>query len=118
MSQAYVNQVQGIKEEEMKTEFRIEQMEVNEIQNLLNTFLENGSQLDQSIFQDNNGLNNKSKLKSNSKYSSMKVKARNLLTNAAYTRHNKDDLKKPSFTIDIASFILQYLNLTGLDRKL
>lgn len=41
-----------------------------------------------------------------------------MLTNLFYTRFSADDFKKTSFTIDIITYFVQYLNLTGLDRKL
>ena len=51
-------------------------------------------------------------------YSTTKAKARNLLTNLSYTRWNNEDFNKTTFAIDILTYFLQYLNLSGLDRKL
>ena len=76
----------------------------------------NLNQLDQKIFQDNNEKPTKKRV--NKAYSTTKVKARNLLTNLSYTRWSEDDFKKQSFTIDIITYFLQYLSLSGLDRKL
>ena len=75
----------------------------------------NVNQPDQNIYQDNKP---KPTRKVSKAYSSTKVKARNLLTNLSYTRWSEDDFKKTSFTIDILTYFLQYLNLSGLDRKL
>ena len=93
----------------------------NNLQNFINS-LEiqqqtsgNTNQLDQNIFQDNKDILTKRATK---KYSSTKVKARNLLTNLSYTRYSNDDVKKPSFTVDIVTYFVQFLNLSGLDRKL
>ena len=76
----------------------------------------NLNQLDQNIYQDNNEKPPKKKV--NKAYSTTKVKAPNLLTNLSYTRWSEEDFKKKSFTIDIITYFLQYLNLSGLDRKL
>ena len=81
----------------------------------------NGSQLDQNIFlddKDDQKKNKQKKSKSNSRYSSTKIKARNMLTNLSYNRFNDSDFEKKSFIVDVATFIVQYLNLLSLDRKL
>ena len=84
----------------------------------------NGSQLNQNIFLDDNASNkvfekvNSSNEKKKSAYSSTKIKARNILTNLSYNRFGKQDFEKRSFIIDITTFIIQYFNLIGLDRKL
>ena len=41
-----------------------------------------------------------------------------MLTNLSYTRWNNNDFNKTTFTIDILTYFLQFLNLSGLDRKL
>ena len=51
------------------------------------------------------------------KYSSTKVKTRNLLANASYRWYNLKDEKR-SFYINLFSYILLNLNPIGLDRKL
>ena len=80
----------------------------------------NGSQLNQNIFLDDKDDQNKNvqKKKSVSSYSSTKIKARNMLTNLSYNRFNDSDFQKRSFIINVATFIVQYLNLFSLDRKL
>ena len=60
----------------------------------------------------------KKKKKKTQKYSSTKVKARNLLTNASYRRFKNDDFDKPTFVLDLSSYLVQNLNPLGLDRKL
>ena len=45
----------------------------------------------------------KKKKKKTQKYSSTKVKARNLLTNASYRRFKNDDFDKPTFVLDLSS---------------
>lgn len=84
----------------------------------------NGSQLNQNIFLDDN-VSSKVSEKTNSTnerkknvYSSTKIKARNILTNLSYNRFGKQDFQKKSFIVDITTFIIQYLNLIALDRKL
>ena len=74
--------------------------------------------LESDFFQVNNDDQKKKKKKKTQKYSNTKVKARNLLTNASYRRFNNDDFDKPTFVLDISSFLVQNLNLLGLDRKL
>ena len=110
MAQAYLDH---IREEEMKASLEMKSTEKSDIQNLLDSFLPPGSQLNQDFFQDD-----KEPFKKKSTYSNTKVKARNLLTNSAYTRFSRDDLKKDSFVIDIITFLMQNLNVLGLDRKL
>ena len=116
MAQAQLDYALQIKKEETQ------QMKVeNDLQNFINS-LEiqqqasgNMNQLDQNIFQDNKNVLTKRATK---KYSTAKVKAHNLLTNLSYTRYSSDDFKKASFTVDIITYFVQFLNLSGLDRKL
>ena len=71
------------------------------MEKLLNSFsmLENHPEPD--FFQDNN--DDQKKKKKTQKYSSTKVKARNLLTNASYRRFKNDDFDKPTFVLDLSS---------------
>ena len=52
------------------------------------------------------------------KYSSTKVKTRNLLTNLSFARINDLDFQNKSYVLDILTFIVQYLNIFLLDIKL
>ena len=52
------------------------------------------------------------------KYSTTKVKTRNILTNLSYTRVNNLDFDNYSYVLDILTFIVQYLNVFLLDIKL
>ena len=74
------------------------------------------SQQDVDFFQNNNDAQTKTKI--TTKYSSTKVKTRNLLTNVSYRRYKPEDVKKKNFIIDVFSFLTQNLNPTGLNRKL
>ena len=115
MAQAQVDDVHKIKREVQ--EMKIGNEDLQKFVNSLETqqpMSGNVNQLDQNIYQDN-----KAKPKKVSKtYSTTKVKARNLLIILSYTRWNEDEFKKKSFTIGILTYFLQYLNLSGLDRKL
>ena len=81
-----------------------------------------GSQLDQDIFLDDNdkleNQQNKDTKKLDRKYSSTKVKTRNILTNLSYLRVSRLDFDKKSYLIDFVTFIIQYLNVFSLDLKL
>ena len=52
------------------------------------------------------------------KYSTTKVKTRNILTNLSYARVNELDFNNKSYVLDILTFIVQYLNVFLLDLKL
>ena len=52
------------------------------------------------------------------KYSTTKVKTRNLLTNLSFVRINNLDFENKSYVLDILTFIVQYLNIFLLDIKL
>ena len=60
----------------------------------------------------------KKKKKKTKKYSSTKVKARNLLTNTSYRRFKNNDFDKLTFVSDLSSLLVQNLNPLGLDRIL
>ena len=117
MAQAQVDYALKIKkgEQEMKIANEDSQKFINSLETQ-QPISGNLNQLDQKIFQDNNEKPTKKRV--NKAYSTTKVKARNLLTNLSYTRWSEDDFKKQSFTIDIITYFLQYLSLSGLDRKL
>ena len=51
-------------------------------------------------------------------YSSTKVKARNLLTNASYRRFKPEDFEETTFVLDAFTFLVQNLNPIALNRKL
>ena len=70
------------------------------------------SQPDPDFFQDYNDVQPK-----RIKYSSAKVKKRNLLTNVSYRQYNLKDEKK-SFYIDLFSYLFLNLNPISLDKKL
>ena len=81
-----------------------------------------GSQLDQDIFLDNNEkikkVDNKKVNINKRKYSSTKVKTRNILTNLSYLRVNRLDFDNKSYVLDFVTFMVQYLNIFSLDLKL
>ena len=93
-----------------------EVLENEELKNFLNQMNQElvvpESQLDPDFSQDYNDVQPKK-----IKYSSTKVKTRNLLTNVSYRQYNLKDEKR-SFYIDLFSYILLNLNPIGLDRKL
>ena len=93
-----------------------EVLENEELKNFLNQINQElvvpESQPDPEFFQDYNDVQPKIL-----KYSSTKVKTRNLLTNVSYRQYNLKDEKR-SFYIDLFSYILLNLNPIGLDRKL
>ena len=66
------------------------------------------------FFQDDNDV----ETKTTTKYSSTKVKTRNLLMNVSYRRYKPEDVEKTNFVIDVFLFSTHNLNPTGLDRKL
>ena len=66
------------------------------------------------FFQDDNDV----ETKTTAKYSSTKVKTRNLLMNVSYRRYKPEDVEKTNFVIDVFLFSTHNLNPTGLDRKL
>ena len=89
--------------------------ETKDLATLLQTFTaEKESQQDQNSSHDNNVVKSKQK----AFYSSTKVKARNLLTNVAYTRYKDSDFNKTNFVIDILSFLVYNCNPTNLEIKL
>ena len=61
----------------------------------------------------------KKKIRRNRKsnYSSMKVKARNLLTNVSYNRVKVEDFNNKLFVVHCYTFLLLYLNPFYLERK-
>ena len=114
MAQAYLDF-----EKEKETKLIQEQKELN-VNQLMEDLL--GSQLDQDIFLDNNekiGKIDIKKINNNKrKYSSTKVKTRNILTNLSYLRVNRLDFDNKSYVLDFVTFIIQYLNVFSLDLKL
>ena len=102
------------KELEKKQNQQMEREEKAGIVKLLKTFNTLESQPDPDFFQDNNNVSKKK----TQKYSSTKVKVRNLLTNASYRRFKKEDFDKPTFVVNIMIFLMQNLNLLALERKL
>ena len=88
----------------------MEREEKADMEKLLKTFSTLESQPDPDFFQDDNHVPKKK----TQKYSSTKVKARYLLTNASYRRFKN----KPTFMVDIMTFLAQNLNLLDLERKL
>ena len=78
--------------------------------------------LDQNFFMDDNADQQKSNnltksIKQRRKYSAIKVKARNFLTNISHKRLSKKDLISKSFITDCFAFILIYLNPFSLEKK-
>ena len=114
MAQAYLDfEIEKKEKENQKNQTA---QEINQaIEDLL------GSQLDQSIFLDDNdkiiGEVKKPATKKR-KYSTTKVKTRNLLTNLSYKRINRLDFDNKSYVLDILTFIIQYLNIFLIDIKL
>ena len=51
------------------------------------------------------------------RYSTIKTKARNFLTNIVYRRFKKSDFNNGNFVIDVYSFLLKNLNPLMIDRK-
>ena len=101
--------------EEQKAMQQMEMKEKTDMVKVLNSFNMLESQQDQDFFQDNN---DDKKIKKTQKYSSTKVKAKTLVTNASYRRFESDDFNKSTFVLDSSSFLVQNLNPLGLDRKL
>ena len=101
--------------EEQKAMQQMEMKEKTDMVKVLNSFNMLESQQDQDFFQDNN---DDQKTKKTQKYSSTKVKARTLVTNAPYRRFKSDDFNKSTFVLDSRSFLVQNLNPLGLDRNL
>ena len=77
---------------------------------------ETENQQNQNSSQDNNVV--PKKVKRRSDYINAKVKARNLITNAAYRRFKQSDFMKDSFVIDLLSFLVQNCNPLNLEIKL
>ena len=84
-----------------------------DMEKLLKTFSMLEIQPDPDFFQDNNDVQKKK----GQKYSSTKIKARNL-TNASYRRFKNEDIDKPSFVVNIMTFLVRNLNLLDLERKI
>ena len=83
--------------------------ETKDLETLLKTFTEETeNQQNQNSSQDNNVV--PKKVKRRSDYINAKVKARNLITNAAYRRFKQSDFMKDSFVIDLLSFLVQNCN--------
>ena len=102
------------KELENKQNQQMEREEKADMEKVLKTFNTLESQPDPDFFQDDNEVQRRK----GQKYSSTKVKARNLLTNASYRRFKNEDFDKLSFVVDIMTFLVQNLIPLGLDRKL
>ena len=102
------------KEIENKQNQQMEREEKADVEKLLKTFSTLENQLYPYFFQEDNDVPKKK----TQKYSSTKVKARNLLTNASYRRFKNKGFDKPTFVVDIMTFLVQNLNLLGLERKL
>ena len=92
----------------------MEREEKADVEKLLKTFNTLDSQPDPDFFQDDNNVSKKK----TKKYSSTKVKARTLLTNTSYRRFKNEDFDKPTFVVDIMTFLMQNLNPLDLERKL
>ena len=115
MAQAYLDFETEKKEKESQKKDEV--MNINQaIEDLL------GSQLDPNIFLDDNdkvGEKKSQKLVTRKrKYSTTKVKTRNILTNLSYARINRLDFDNRSYILDTLTFIIQYLNIFLLDLKL
>ena len=83
--------------------------QTKDLETLLKTFTEETeNQQNQNSSQDNNVV--PKKVKRRSDYINAKVKARNLITNAAYRRFKQSDFMKDSFVIDLLSFLVQNCN--------
>ena len=94
-----------------------EELENEDMKSFLSTLMEGlENQLDPDFFPDDSDV--QKKVKTTTKYSNTKVKARNLLTNVSYRRYKLEDVEKTNFVINVFSFLTQNLNPTGLDRKL
>ena len=102
------------KELENKRNQQMEREEKADVEKLLKTFNTLDSQPDPDFFQDDNNVSKKK----TKKYSSTKVKARTLLTNTSYRRFKNEDFDKPTFVVDIMTFLMQNLNPLDLERKL
>ena len=115
MAQAYLDFETEKKEKE--SQMKSEELNINQaIEDLL------GSQLDPNIFLDDNDQIGKKVEKKPAakkrKYSTTKVKTRNILTNLSYIRINRLDFDNKLYVLDIVTFIIQYLNNFLLDLKL
>ena len=93
-----------------------EELENEDMMKLLSALTEGlKSQLDLDFFQHDKNVQTKVK---GTKYSNIKVKTKNLLTNVSYRRYKPEHAEKTNFVIDIFLFLTQNLNVNGLDRKL
>ena len=117
MAQAYLDL-------ELEKEKENQKKKMEEFQQSLNQTIDDllGSQLDQNIFLDDNdkkvGEEIKKPAAKKRKYSTTKIKTRNILTNLSYARINSLDFSNKSYVLDIITFIVQYLNVFLLDLKL
>ena len=115
MAQAYLDfEIEKKEKESQKVE------KIQDINQAIEDLL--GSQLDPNIFLDDNDKISEKKFEKPTakkrKYSSTKVKTRNILTNLSYIRINRLDFDNKSYVLDILTFIIQYLNIFLLDLKL
>ena len=112
MAQAMLDQMEfTLLQSQNRTEQEQEQLdqETKDLETLLKTFTEETeNQQNQNSSQDNNVV--PKKVKRRSDYINAKVKARNLITNAAYRRFKQSDFMKDSFVIDLLSFLVQNCN--------
>ena len=92
--------------------------ESKDLETLLKTFTEETEKQRNQNSSYNNNVVPKTEIKRKSDYSNTKVKARNLLTNAAYRRFKQSDFLKDSFIIHLLSFLLQNFNPINLVIKL
>ena len=90
------------KEIENKQTQQMERKEKADMEKLLKTFSTLESQPDPDFFQDNNNVPKKK----SQKYSK------------CVRRFKNEDFDKPTFLVDIMTFLVQNLNLLGLERKL
>ena len=111
MAQAMIDYQKEIENKQIQ---QMEREEKADTEKLLKTFSTLESQPGPDFFQDDNDAQKKK----SQKYSSGKVKARNLLANASYRRFKNEDFDKPNFLVDIMTFLVQNLNSLSLKRKL
>ena len=119
MAQAVLDQMEfSLLQSQSRVEHELSEQESKDLKTLLKTFTEETEkQRNQNSSYDNNVVPKK-EIKCKSDYSNTKVKARNLLTNAAYRRFKQSSFLKDSFIIDLLSFLLQNFNPINLEIKL
>ena len=101
-----------------RVEQELSEQESKDLETLLKTFTEETEKQRNQNSSYNNNVVPKTEIKRKSDYSNTKVKARNLLTNAAYRRFKQSDFLKDSFIIHLLSFLLQNFNPINLVIKL